>query len=330
MKKFLALIICCLPLCSCSDSKSAETVEITKPEETIVSESETTASAATVTTENTATEATETTATEAIENATEESELSQKKFELSKNSDLSALELVGYEIDEDGYYCVVDDNRKYAEDFDLYRKYFFGEWYREDWRGDNYLYIDDSEKDEFNSPCVWGFGGYGSIGDNVLFFERYGNAAVQLFWLDINQPDIMYYEVYDYYSLDKGVFGLNYYGDEAYKTRLYTKTKAAVNEPEENFLSIYRLYEISRDYGIDFDMLVYIDHDKESNNSDCKYFTHDAQYNFYPVYLVSKSDDKFVFKTKVGNQISGQPEIDTIYAIEKADGEWIRTVEFCE
>ncbi len=34
-------------------------------------------------------------------------------------------------------------------------------------------------------------------------------------------------------------------------------------------------------------LLALIIHDKESNNFDCKYFTHDAQYNFYPVYLVS-------------------------------------------
>lgn len=103
------------------------------------------------------------------------------------------------------------------------------------------------------------------------------------------------------------------------------KTDALPNEPEENFLSIYKLYEMSRDYGIDIELLVDIEH--ESNDGGITLY-HDDWYQFYPVYLVSESNDKIVIQTTVGNIIETDMEpIEVICTFEKTDGEWVRTIK---
>ena len=326
MKRFSVSILCTvLLLCSCNGNTTAAPVQTSETEETTPSAPEITAETTSVTTN------TELTNTTTIATATDDIiEKTERKFVLPEGSDLSALDLVGYKICDDGRYQVVYNNRTYFDDYDIYRKYFFGEWYWERRNGDDYLYIDDSEKDPFNNIGTWGFGGYGLIGENVIFFERYGNASAELFWVDINEPDIMYFETYHHENADTHIFDLYFEKNVPYKTNCYIKTETPVNQPDESFLSYYKLSEISRDYGIDFNMLVNIDYDYEKGNppSESKYLYHNGHYEFYPVYLVSESADKLVFKTKVGNVMEQNSGIDTTYTIEKVGGEWVRTVEF--
>lgn len=126
--------------------------------------------------------------------------------------------------------------------------------------------------------------------------------------------------------------GLFYAGnDKEFETPVLTKTDAPPNEPEENFLSIYKLLEMSRDYGIDLELL--IDIEREANieyegEEITTLLCHDDWYQFYPVYLVSEAPDRLEFKTQVGNLAFENSEIGARYTIEKIGGEWVRTVEF--
>ncbi|MGN0619529.1 MAG: hypothetical protein ACI4J7_10975 [Ruminiclostridium sp.] len=331
MKRLLTLTLCAmLLLCSCGGNSTTAPTQAPKTEETTLSAPVTTAETTAVTT--TAKETATITTAATTEEITVKPEKTERKYVLPEESDLSALDLVGYKICDNGKYQVVYDNRTYLDNYDIYRKYFFGEWCWERRNGDDYLYIDDSEKDPFNNIGTWGFGGYGLIGENVIFFERYGNASAELFWVDINEPDIMYFETYHHENADTDIFELYFEDGTPYKTNYYTKTETPVNHPEESFLSYYKLSEMSRDYGIDFNMLVNIDYDYEKGNppSESKYLYHSGHYEFYPVYLVSESVDKLVFKTKVGNVMEQNSEIDTTYTIEKVGSEWVRTVEFSD
>ncbi len=248
--------------------------------------------------------------------------------EPSEETDFSALELIGYQID-DGEICVDMDQWQESDDFDLFREYFFGTWDGEAIFGGSFplFIIDDSEKAFLMNDANWRFTGFYRVSENVLAFKISGQAGAELFWLDINDPDQMYAE-----WLVGSTNGLLYAGDRKnHETPVLTKTDAPPNEPEENFLSIYKLYEMSRDYGIDLELL--IDIERESNiEYEGEEITiplrHDDWYQFYPVYLVSESPDRLEFKTQVGNLIFENSEIGARYTIEKIGGEWVRTVEF--
>ena len=239
----------------------------------------------------------------------------------SEENDSSMIELIDFYIDADGKFRIDIDNWQKSNDFDLFRNYFFGTWDNAKAAFGNQfpLYvIDDSEKSFQMNNRMWRFADFYKVSNNVLAFTVNSNAEMILFWLDITAPNTMYVELL-------GKDQLIGYSYENHKTDILMKTDALPNEPEENFLSIYKLYEMSRDYGIDIELLVDIEH--ESNDDGITLY-HDDWYQFYPVYLVSESNDKIVIQTTVGNIIETDMEpIEVICTFEKTDGEWVRTIK---
>ena len=239
----------------------------------------------------------------------------------SEENDSSMIELIDFYIDADGKFRIDIDNWQKSNDFDLFRNYFFGTWDNAKAAFGNqfpFYVIDDSEKSFQMNNRMWRFADFYKVSNNVLAFTVNSNAEMILFWLDITAPNTMYVELL-------GKDQLIGYSYENHKTDILMKTDALPNEPKENFLSIYKLYEMSRDYGIDIELLVDIEH--ESNDDGITLY-HDDWYQFYPVYLVSESNDKIVIRTTVGNIIETDMEpIEVICTFEKTDGEWVRTIE---
>ena len=244
-----------------------------------------------------------------------------EKIVQSEENDSSMIELIDFYIDADGKFRIDIDNWQKSNDFDLFRNYFFGTWDNAKAAFGNqfpFYVIDDSEKSFQMNNRMWRFADFYKVSNNVLAFTVNSNAEMILFWLDITAPNTMYVELL---SKDQ-LIGYSY---ENHKTDILMKTDALPNEPKENFLSIYKLYEMSRDYGIDIELLVDIEH--ESNDDGITLY-HDDWYQFYPVYLVSESNDKIVIRTTVGNIIETDMEpIEVICTFEKTDGEWVRTIE---
>ena len=227
------------------------------------------------------------------------------------------LDLLGFMMYEKGKYHILTDNWQVSDDFDLFREYFFGTWKSPDKTIASELVIDDSEKAFLVNNTSFRFQEFYIVSDNVLAFVINGNAESELFWLDTNYPYTMYYEPLN------GDW-LYQVGESNHKTAVYTKTDEPVNTPENNFLSIYKLREISRDRGIDMDMLLNIEYtDKTSGEK----LLHDDWYQFYPVYLVSEKPDKLVLYTTLGNAMTDTEKADVSYTIEKVDGVWTRTEE---
>lgn len=246
--------------------------------------------------------------------------------------DLSALELIGYRIDDEGKIWVDIDSWRKSDDYDLFRKYFFGAWENSNgfFGKDFPLYlIDDSEKASIMDNSVWRFGDFYMISENVLAFNLHGSGDTKVCWLDTNNPDIMYIESENggwFYFIGK---------DENYKTHFLTKTDAPPNELEDGFLSIFRLREISRDYGIALDMLLDIKYIDYSETGTVLSLRHNDWLYFNPVYLVSEAPDKLEFRTQVSNSYYDYDlskwvylTMDVNYTIEKIGGEWVRTLEF--
>lgn len=253
--------------------------------------------------------------------------------ESSEEGDRSALDMIDYTIFEGEAYLHFDEWQE-SDDFDLYRRYFFGTWENAGFFGGRVpLYvIDDSENTflmnqvidddpENMSPLapVYRFTGFYEFSENVLAFMIDREYECLLFWLDKNDPDRMYMEVSGGGGWLHGVTLKNH------KPFIFTKTDAPPNEPGENFLSIYKLREISRDYGIDLKLL--IDIEVEGEEITTRLF-HDDWYQFYPVYLVSEAPDRLELKTQVGDSSYENSEIDVSYTLEKVGGEWVRTVEY--
>lgn len=227
---------------------------------------------------------------------------------------LSALAMVGRQT-EDGKVFFDIDLWTHSEDHDLFREYFFGTWeYVRQYGALSNFIIDDSEK-----SSLWSYSGFYKIDENVLAFTMWGNAEGRIFWLDINDPDRMY-------EAACAAIQLHQYQWIDHETAVLTKTDAPPNEPENNYLSDIRLREMSRDYGIDIQMLTWIICETDIEYKGKKIATTlDSEY--CPIYLISESPDKLEFKTQVANSFE-KLEIDTRYTIEKIGGEWVRTVEF--
>ena len=243
-----------------------------------------------------------------------------------QKSDLSPLELLSYYIDADGHYQADSREWKASEDYDLYRKYFFGTWEGEFSFviGEPYksLVIDDSELATLmRDPCCWFGDSFYEVNDHVLAFISGSIAGSSIHWIDTDNPDIMYI-VWG----GLGEYNWIYSDNDGYPTIFsLTKTDKAPNEPKNGFLSIYKLHDIARDYGIDLEMLTDIQYPESPE----PYLNHDAYANFYPVYLVSEAPDKLVLKIVVWNYYCEPDEaIEAICTIEKKNGEWIRTIEF--
>ena len=263
---------------------------------------------------------------------------------LFEGTELAPLDLIGCYIDEEGHYRANDADWKLSDDYELFRKYFFGEWEGSftfvDRSKRDLLIIDDSLKSynmaDHNSILYK----YYEVNDHVLAFFTGGVEGTSILWIDTDNPDTMY--------TTWGGLGENNWlwsrDDDGRmsspKVYTLTKTDALPNEPEDGFLSIFRLREISRDYGIDIDMLVDIEYETDFYIGDNSYFVtqngvlreklyHDDRYQFYPVYLVSEAPDKLEFKTRIGNIMYSHLEgfeANAEYTLEKTSAGWKRTV----
>lgn len=240
--------------------------------------------------------------------------------------DLSPLELLSYYIDADGHYQADSREWKVSENYDLYRKYFFGTWEGEFsfqlGRPYESLIIDDSELATLmtDQNCWFGDSFY-EVNDHVLAFISGSIAGSSIHWIDTDDPDTMYI-VWGGLGEHNWIYSDN---DEYPTIFSLTKTDKAPNEPKNGFLSIYKLHETARDYGIDLEMLTDIKYPESPEPHLC----HDTYANFYPVYLVSQAPDKLVLKIVVWNYYCEPEEaIEAICTIEKKNGEWVRTIEF--
>ena len=226
---------------------------------------------------------------------------------------------------EERYYYGIDKSAvTRMDDYDLFRQYFFGtwEWDTGEWYWDDPFVVDDSLK-SFNMIGMepWCIGEFYRIGDNTLVFGTGGMAGGPLFWLDMNEPEILYSAEG---SIEDGLWVINGATEPGFCS--LKKTDLPPNEPEENFLSIFRLREISRDYGIDFSLLVDI---SLGYTEDDAYYSmsHNVSALFYPIYLVSESADRLEFRTTVGNGFEAEMETELSFTIEKLDGKWVRTLD---
>ncbi|MCL2108577.1 MAG: hypothetical protein FWH20_04435 [Oscillospiraceae bacterium] len=226
--------------------------------------------------------------------------------------DLSAIELLGYYIDENNLY-IDKENLVELEYFDLFREYFFGTW--DGWKDDLPLILDDSEK--INIGLGWNEGPY-LVGENVLVFFNGGTAEQTAFWIDMRTPDTMYFDT---------VYGTSLFArpqpNKTYTTKFLTKTDAPINQPENGFISRLREREFARDY-ID---ITFWEYEREG-----LYRTAHREdfWTYSPMYLISQTDDEFVFKTKLSDLHVFDPQFepfDVVITVERVDGEWVRRIE---
>lgn len=215
-------------------------------------------------------------------------------------------------VDGENNVCVDMTNWQVSEDYDLFRRYFFGEWSAPD----GSFIIDDSELFFGMQQHIYYFKEFYQISETVLAFSMGSNAEGLIFWLETDAPDRMY------------KVGLEWYGwllvDDTSFEYAIVKTDASANDPTDNFLSVFKLHEMARDHGMEFDLLTNID----CGFIDGKHIHHSATYDFYPMYLVSETDDKIVIRTSVGNIGDADLKpINVLCTFEKDDGEWVRTIE---
>ncbi len=236
-----------------------------------------------------------------------------------------ALSLLNCRANEDGTY-IDQTTWKSSDDYELFRKYFFGTWegsfrfpeYPEQKR----LIIDDTEKSFIMTETGIRMLGFYETGVHALAFMIGSDSGSAIIWISLDEPNTIY-------MVWGGMTSPLWSRDEsgAYSTApvVYTlrKTNEPLNEPEDNFLSIFRLREMAREYGIDTRLLVNIEYESDGTT-----LYHDDWYQLYPMYLVSKAEDKIVIRTSVGNvgDIDLKP-VDVICTFEKAEGEWNRSVE---
>ena len=253
-----------------------------------------------------------------------ESKIMDQEFE---DTEFSALELLNCRPDEGGTYRVNQNVLCVVDDYELFRKYFLGTWegvFRfPDYPEQENLIIDAYIMTETGIHMM---GEFYEVDGHVLAFLSGSDSGSAIHWTDTNTPDTMYM-VWGGIGTANSLWSRKEDGSFTETPMVYflTKTDTSPNEPEKNFLSIYRLREISRDYGINLELLVNIEHEIQDNAIT---LYHDDWYKFYPVYLVSEAPEKLEFKTQVGNIYSENSEIDVNYTLEKVNDEWVRTLEF--
>jgi hypothetical protein len=252
--------------------------------------------------------------------------------ELSPHN-IKALSLIGYYEDENGNIYTVSDNWELCEP-DVFRQYMFGTWEGSsflNW-GEPYFVFDDSEASEpANLKNAVEFYRNGST---IIFWASDRQTGGAIYWLDINEPDILYSEgVFGGWNEGHTFFNLSMArsGDENFnlnhQINFLTRTDTPINQPQNGFMSRLRLHEIMRDYNINFDMLFDIRH-IETVGGQFLHFVMDGYYNTFPIYLISEEADRLVFKSELWQ--FRYSFVDVTYTLEKADGEWIRTININE
>ena len=232
----------------------------------------------------------------------------------------SPLDLLHCRTDGDGIYRVDQDVVTDIDDYDLFRQYFFGTW--EGSLESERMVIDDSMKSfNMNQHSTWYSGLFYKIGENTLAFIQGGSGGPMVYWLDMNDPETLYYA---YGEVENWLWSTNKEETEPVVSSL-KKSDLPPNEPEDGFLSIFKLYDMSQDYGIDFYLLVEMTFGYEAEGSSYL-LSHNGYALFYPVYLVSESADRLDLKTKIGTGLDEDPEIEVSYTFERSDGMWTRTV----
>ena len=228
----------------------------------------------------------------------------------------TVYELIGAYVDDENNVRVDMTSWQVSEDYGLFRQYFFGEWDTGSALDTN-ITIDDSEDFLAMDRYIYYFENFFQISDNVLAFKTGLNAEIKIFWLETDNPDIMYVVEIE----PSGWF----YAFDIAMADVLTKTPAAPREPSNDFLSIFKLHEMASGHGIPLELLTNIDH----GMIDGIYYLHSAKYDFYPMYLVSEADDKIEIRTSIGNLMETDLEpISVLCTFRKEDGEWVRTVEF--
>lgn len=238
-----------------------------------------------------------------------------------------ALSLLNCSANEEGSYCIDQATWKSSDDYELFRKYFFGTWegsfrfpeYPEQKR----LIIDDTEKSfVMTETGIRMLDGFYETGVHALAFMVASDNGSAMIWINIDEPDMIYMV---WGGMTSPLWSRNESGEYSTAPVVYSlrKTNEPISEPEGNFLSIFRLREMARKYGIAPELLVNIEFE-----SDGATLYHDDWYQLYPMYLVSETEDKIVIRTSVGNVGDiGLKPVDVICTFEKAEGEWNRSIE---
>ncbi len=241
--------------------------------------------------------------------------------------DTSALSLLNCRTNEDGAYCIDQTAWNASDDYDLFRKYFFGTWegcfrfpeYPEQER----LIIDDSEKSFIMTETgIKMLDGFYETSDGALAFLVGSDSGSAVIWISLDEPDTIYMV---WGGVTSPLWSHDENGEYSTAPVVYTLRKAdePLNEPENNFLSIFRLREMAREYGIDSKLLVSIDYESDGTT-----LYHDDWYHFYPMYLVSEAEDKIVIRTSVGNVLEKDlSPLNVTCTFEKTEGGWNRSVE---
>ena len=239
----------------------------------------------------------------------------------------SALSLLNCRENEDGTYSIDQTAWRLSDDYESFRRYFFGAWeggfrfpeYPEQKR----LIIDDTE-DSFvmTETGIRVLDGFYETEAGAFAFMVGNDSGSAIIWISPDEPETLYMA---WGGMTSPLWSRDESGAYSAAPVVYTmkKTNEPLCEPEGDFLSIFRLREMAREYGIDTELLINIEY--ESGGAA---LYHDDWYQFYPMYLVSKADDKIVIRTTVGSVgDAAQKPIDVICTFEKSEGEWSRSVE---
>lgn len=231
----------------------------------------------------------------------------------------TALEMLGNIIEDDGDVVrISDESWTVSNDYDLFREYFFGLWgNRINWT----IEISDAESQNFYYKLNNFFEDFYTVGDNVLAFVIGGSAGVVTYWIDKNDPDVMYYSDGNVGGAPEG-FWRNSYG-QLFIGKLY-KEAAHAPEPENGYCSVFRLREIADTLGFDRGLLT--DFEELYPDTGIIKVKHDTQYYFYPVYLLEGSKGYMEFRTTVGNPYEPDLDKEIVYSVEEINGEWVRTI----
>lgn len=245
----------------------------------------------------------------------------------SEENDYSILALLDFRIDTDGKFLIDIDNWQKSDDFDLFRNYFFGTWEGNfrfpECPEQESLIIDDTEKSfVMTETGIKMLDGFYETGAGALAFMIGSDCGSAILWINSDEPDTMYIV---WGGSTSPLWSRNENGEYSTVPIIYSlrKTDVPLNEPEDNFLSIFKLREMAREYEIDPILLVNIEYEIDGTA-----LYHDDWYQLYPMYLVSEAEDKIVIRTSVGNvgDIDLKP-VDVICTFKKAEGEWNRCVE---
>jgi|MucameStandDraft_1065616.scaffolds.fasta_scaffold14514_4 hypothetical protein len=243
------------------------------------------------------------------------------------NAEEPALSLLNCSTNEDGAYYADQTAWSASNDYTLFRKYFFGTWEGSfrfpECPEQESLIIDDTEKSfVMTETGIKMLDGFYETGAGAFAFMIGSDCGSAILWINSDEPDTMYIV---WGGSTSPLWSRNENGEYSTDPIIYSlrKTDVPLNEPEDNFLSIFKLREMAREYEIDPILLVNIEYEI---NGMALY--HDDWYQFYPMYLVSEAKDKIVIRTSVGNvgDIDLKP-VDVICTFEKAEGEWNRSVE---